>query len=78
MELFFLQINKQDHSWNVAQEQKRLIQLAKHDAEILGSSNDLEIASEFLPLFLSLMTMIVNFIVFKSQLWILYSSKTSI
>ena len=68
MELFFLQINKQDHSWNVAQEQKRLIQLAKHDAEILGSSNDLEIASEFLPLFLSLMTMIVNFIVFKSQL----------
>jgi len=32
----------------VAQEQKRLIQLAKHDAEILGSSNDLEIASEFI------------------------------
>jgi hypothetical protein len=42
------QINKDDHSWTVAQEQKRLLQVTKHDAEILGNSNRLEIASKII------------------------------
>jgi hypothetical protein len=42
------QINKDDHSWNVAQEQRRLLQVTKHDAEILGNSNDLEITSKII------------------------------